>query len=49
VERGPLHLWAPGRDLVDQDPIDTFQAKVEKQKFQEIGVQEEMMEVERRL
>jgi len=49
VQKGPSRLWALGRDLVDQDPVNAFQVEVKEQKFQEADVQEGIMEVERRL
>ena len=39
VERRPSELAALGTDLVDQDPVDAFQAEVEEQGFQEAAVQ----------
>jgi hypothetical protein len=49
VERDPSHLLAPGRDFVDQDPVDAFQAEAEEQDFQEAGVQEGTAVMERGL
>jgi hypothetical protein len=47
VERAPSELAVSGTDLVDQNPVDAFQAEVEEQDFQEVGAQEGTTAVKR--
>jgi hypothetical protein len=49
VKSDPSWLPAPGRDLVEPDPVDAFRVEVEDQDFQEAGAQEETAVVKRGL